>query len=205
MHLLRSVPLNIIGAGSLVLLAALVYLFGWAPAQRAKAQLEAEQEATLRLESQSRDLKDKNVHLRAEIESRRRELLTQYNSGVQVDRPIVETVSLLLNRHQLELENLRKIDRKSEGVLRVDLQVTGRYRHIVEFLDTITRMSVPACINRLRLQPIGDRQSSATVTASNSGRENDGPNCTGVFQFDFYPDDVVNDASLERYASDQTL
>lgn len=205
MHLLRSVPLNILGAGSLVLLVALVYLFGWAPAHRARALLDAEREATLRMESQSRNLNEKNADLRSQIKNRRQELLTRYTSSVEVDRPIIETISLFLNEHHLELENLKKTDRKSEGILRVDLQVTGRYKHVVEFLDTITRMSVPARINRLRLQPVPDRQLPPTTVDTSTPSEHAGPSCSGVFQFDFYPDAVVTDASLRRYASDQTL
>ncbi len=171
---MKSVPINLVGAISIVVMLLCVYCIGIAPLLSSKARLKSVVQETQQLAQQSSILTEKNDEIRARIDTSQRGLEQRYCEIIAPGQPMIETMSRLLTKHELELSNLRKTDRHAERSMRINLHIEGRYDNVMRFLYDLSRMSVPARIVSMQVAPLPGTD-----------------DCTGTFQIDFFPQSIV--------------
>ncbi|GAB5403145.1 MAG: hypothetical protein Aurels2KO_13760 [Aureliella sp.] len=172
---MKSIPINLVGAISIVTMLLCVYCIGIAPLFSSQAQLENVIQETQQLARQSSILIRKNDEIQARIDSSEQALEQRYCEIIAPGQPMIETMSRLLTKHDLELSNLRKTDRPAEKSMRINLQIQGGYDSVMRFLYDLSRMSVPARVVSMQVAP----------TPGSS-------DCTGAFQIDFFPQSIVS-------------
>lgn len=172
---MKSIPINVLGTLSIGVMLLVVYCFGIGPLLDSQAKLSSVVLETHQLADQSSTLSRQNEEMQNRIDFIKRELHDRYCEIIAPGQPMIETMSRLLTKHDLELSNLRKTDRAEEHAMRINLQIDGNYLDVMRFLFDLSRMSVPARVVAMQVAP---------KPASND--------CTSTFQIDFFTHAVVS-------------
>lgn len=175
---MKTIPINMLGTAAIAVLLLGAYFVGARPLLQSRARLDEVRRETDYLATQSVLLADKNGELKEQIDEKREALEARYTSIDVPNQPMIETMSRLLTKHQLELSNLRKSDRLAEKSLRINLQVAGQYTDLMRFLHDLTRMSIPA---RIVTMQVSSREPSSIAQQ-----------CSGILQIDFFPHAFVS-------------
>lgn len=185
---MKSLHINLIGFSLIGVMALCVYAVGVVPMQRTGRELELARAETHALALGVDQNTADNQIVEARIASVHQRLIERFALATEPGQPIIQTLSKLMQNHQLNLTNLREETHGPNSGIRVDIQVEGSYEDMMRFLHDLGRLDVPARIAALKITPHNGKQQA----------------CGGQFRVDFFPSQLVH-RTMNGASHEQTL
>lgn len=170
---IKRAQVHLVGCAIVVALVISTYLLGVWPVRITGDRLQEVLAETKQLEGLVDKLQENNTRIAVEINQRIQRVNAKYILPTD-ERPLLETLALILGKYELDLQNLSE-EETGKGMNKFNLSLNGKYDSFMRFLHDIRRLDRPV------------RVASMSLSSSDS----DGESCAAQLSLVFSPRTVL--------------
>ncbi|QDV28125.1 hypothetical protein [Aureliella helgolandensis] len=151
---LNTIPVHGMGIAAILGLLLMTHLFCIRPLLRSQEARDAAYAESVALQDAVHELDAQNGETQAQLAEIADRLEQRLTLKTKPGQPVLETMSQLLELHELELMNFREEPSRSASLQKIDIQVSGEYAQALSLIDDIRKLDRPACIRAMQMNAL---------------------------------------------------